>query len=102
MRRFPSLIRRLTTRIAPASVSVFNPKSSSRMDPTMSEGGALDITAPPAQGQNIFHENKEYTTIKEGLAYILVPASSAPVPQNVPKSKGGAENEVQSVFYNPI
>lgn len=56
------------------------------------------ITAPPATGQNILHNGKEYTTIKEGLAYILIPASASTIPQTTPKG----ENESQSVFYNPI
>jgi tRNA (guanine26-N2/guanine27-N2)-dimethyltransferase len=56
------------------------------------------ITVPPAAGQNILHNGKEYTTIKEGLAYILIPASASTVPQTNPKG----ENESQSVFYNPI
>jgi len=56
------------------------------------------ITAPPATGQNILHNDKEYTTIKEGLAYILIPASASTIPQTTPKG----ENESQSVFYNPI
>ena len=58
----------------------------------------LDISATPAAGQNIFHEGKEYTTIKEGLAHILVPASSQKVPQTTPNG----DNAPQSVFYNPI
>jgi tRNA (guanine26-N2/guanine27-N2)-dimethyltransferase len=56
------------------------------------------ITTPPAVGQHILHNGKEYTTIKEGLAYILIPASASTVPQTTPKG----ENESQSVFYNPI
>lgn len=58
----------------------------------------LDITAPPAAGQAITHGGKEYQTIKEGLAYILVPASASAVPANKP----GEEKEAQAVFYNPI
>ncbi|PQE17811.1 hypothetical protein CJF31_00005555 [Rutstroemia sp. NJR-2017a BVV2] len=57
-----------------------------------------DITATPAQDQHIFHEGKEFTTIKEGLAYILVPADGPKVPQTTPKG----QSQVQSVFYNPI
>jgi tRNA (guanine26-N2/guanine27-N2)-dimethyltransferase len=58
----------------------------------------VSITASPAAGQHVLHNDKEYTTIKEGLAYILIPASASPVPQTTPKGN----NEVQSVFYNPI
>ncbi|KAE8443576.1 hypothetical protein EG329_001738 [Mollisiaceae sp. DMI_Dod_QoI] len=64
----------------------------------MSSNQAADITASPATDQHILHEGKEYTTIKEGLAYILVPASAPKVPQNIPRG----DNSAQSVFYNPI
>ncbi|EPE25195.1 S-adenosyl-L-methionine-dependent methyltransferase [Glarea lozoyensis ATCC 20868] len=57
-----------------------------------------DITATPAADQHISHGGKDYTTIKEGLAYILIPASASKIPQTTPK---GA-NAPQSVFYNPI
>jgi tRNA (guanine26-N2/guanine27-N2)-dimethyltransferase len=57
-----------------------------------------DITATPAVDQPISHNGKDYTTVKEGLAYILTPALASKVPQTTPK---GA-NETQSVFYNPI
>ncbi len=57
-----------------------------------------DITAQPAASQHILHEKKEYTTVKEGLAYILTPASGPAVPQAIPKG----DNQAQSVFYNPI
>ncbi len=57
-----------------------------------------DITANPAADQHIFHEGIEYTTVKEGLAYILVPATASKTPQTTPKG----ENQPQSVFYNPI
>ncbi|KAI9050651.1 hypothetical protein LZ554_005808 [Drepanopeziza brunnea f. sp. 'monogermtubi'] len=56
------------------------------------------ITAAPAAGQHILHEGKEYTTVQEGLAYILTPASGPAVPQTAPKG----DNQQQSVFYNPI
>lgn len=64
----------------------------------MSSPPPADITAKPAADQHILHEGKEYTTIKEGLAYILVPASGPKVPQNDPRGDKAA----QSVFYNPI
>lgn len=65
---------------------------------TMSNSTPNSITASPAVGQLIFHNGKEYSTIKEGLAYILIPASASTVPQSNPKG----DNEAQSVFYNPI
>lgn len=57
-----------------------------------------NITAAPAIGQHLLHEDEEYTTVKEGLAYILTPASGPAVPQVTPKG----DNQQQSVFYNPI
>ena len=65
---------------------------------TMSSTALPDITATPAADQHILHGGKEYTTIKEGLAYILIPAEASKVPQTTPKG----ENQPQSVFYNPI
>ncbi|KUJ14521.1 N2,N2-dimethylguanosine tRNA methyltransferase [Mollisia scopiformis] len=64
----------------------------------MSANQAADITALPAVDQHVVHDEKEYTTIKEGLAYILVPASGPKVPQTTPRG----DNSAQSVFYNPI
>ncbi|KAI1001329.1 hypothetical protein K3495_g6869 [Podosphaera aphanis] len=58
----------------------------------------MDINATPAVGQCIEHDGKKYATIKEGLAYILVPAEAAKVPQQTPKG----ESQTQDVFYNPI
>lgn len=56
------------------------------------------INATPQAGQHIHHLGEDYTTIKEGLAYILIPKSAAAVPQTSPKG----QTQVQSVFYNPI
>lgn len=58
----------------------------------------MDISTTPAVGQRILHNAKEYTTIKEGLAHILIPASASTTPQQTPRG----DNEAQSVFYNPI
>jgi len=63
---------------------------------TMSDSGPdtiLDLGATPAEGQRIKHNNVVYTTVKEGLAHILVPEASA-------KEKDG--QTAQQVFYNPI
>lgn len=57
-----------------------------------------DIAAAPAADQHISHEGKEYSTVKEGLAYILVPASGPKVPQKTPNGN----DPTQQVFYNPI
>ncbi|KAL2148500.1 hypothetical protein VTH82DRAFT_2054 [Thermothelomyces myriococcoides] len=50
-----------------------------------------DLNATPAEGQRIKHNNVVYTTVKEGLAHILIPEDSAKPGQTV-----------QEVFYNPI
>ncbi|KAL2127547.1 hypothetical protein VTI74DRAFT_10565 [Chaetomium olivicolor] len=50
-----------------------------------------DLSATPAEGQRIKHNDVVYTTVKEGLAHILVPEDS---------TKDG--QTVQQVFYNPI
>jgi tRNA (guanine26-N2/guanine27-N2)-dimethyltransferase len=57
------------------------------------------ISDPPSADQTILHENRTYTTIKEGLAYVLIPPD-APLSQDPSLSKG--EGPAQSVFYNPI
>ncbi|KFY36186.1 hypothetical protein V494_05243 [Pseudogymnoascus sp. VKM F-4513 (FW-928)] len=59
---------------------------------------AKDISATPAVSQHIHHDGKDYNTLKEGLAYILVPGSGPLVPQTNPSG----DNQSQSVFYNPI
>jgi len=64
----------------------------------MSAESLPDIKALPSAGQCLLHEGTEYTTVKEGLAYILIPASASTAPQTTPKGN----NETQSVFYNPI
>jgi tRNA (guanine26-N2/guanine27-N2)-dimethyltransferase len=49
---------------------------------------AASITSLPARDQVVEHGEKRYTTVQEGLAYILVPES--------------AQGKGQTVFYNPI
>ncbi|KAK4109593.1 N,N-dimethylguanosine tRNA methyltransferase-like protein [Canariomyces notabilis] len=56
----------------------------------MSEPIVRELHDPPAEGQRVQHQNVVYTTVKEGLAHILVPEASA-------NGQG-----VQQVFYNPI
>ncbi|KAK0665784.1 S-adenosyl-L-methionine-dependent methyltransferase [Cercophora samala] len=58
----------------------------------MSDEELPGLDATPANGQRIKHENVIYTTVKEGLAHILVPEQK--------DAKEG--QEVQQVFYNPI
>jgi tRNA (guanine26-N2/guanine27-N2)-dimethyltransferase len=64
----------------------------------MSSSTLPGVTAAPAAGQHVWHENKEYTTVSEGLAHILIPASASPTPQKSPRG----DHQPQSVFYNPI
>ena len=61
------------------------------------ESDAQPITALPAAKQIISHQGIRYTTIKEGLAHILIPEAS--VEQN---SKVRNDQGVSQVFYNPI
>ena len=64
----------------------------------MSANVLPDVTAAPAAGQRIQHENVEYTTVSEGLAHILVPASASSAPERSPRG----DHQPQAVFYNPI
>ncbi|KAF1348641.1 S-adenosyl-L-methionine-dependent methyltransferase [Delphinella strobiligena] len=62
------------------------------------------IDSPPAPGQLIEHNGITYTTIKEGLAHILVPPNARTEQDTKGSKKGedGAGEVQQSVFYNPI
>jgi tRNA (guanine26-N2/guanine27-N2)-dimethyltransferase len=59
--------------------------------------GPQPLSAPPADGQLIEHNGKNYVTIKEGLAYILVPRPALDAARQSNDTEG-----VQQVFYNPI
>lgn len=63
------------------------------------QSNPASISDPPSANQKILHDGKTYTTIKEGLAYVLIPPD-APLSQDPSLSKG--EGPAQSVFYNPI
>lgn len=69
-----------------------NPENSAQSTPA-------SISDPPSANQKILHDGKTYTTIKEGLAYVLIPPD-APLSQDPSLAKG--EGPAQSVFYNPI
>ncbi|KAK1836795.1 S-adenosyl-L-methionine-dependent methyltransferase [Podospora conica] len=58
---------------------------------------AQPITATPAPGQIISHLGVRYTTVKEGLAHILVPEATVEANAKVRNDQG-----VSQVFYNPI
>ncbi|EMD61116.1 hypothetical protein COCSADRAFT_239417 [Bipolaris sorokiniana ND90Pr] len=68
-------------------------------DVPMADAAAQTIDAAPQAGQHISHEGKEYTTIKEGLAHILVPHG---VPTSTDPKLSKEETQKQQVFYNPI
>lgn len=65
----------------------------------MAETQPKDINAPPRAGQSITHEGAEYTTIKEGLAHILVPHG---IPTSTDPRMSKEDTQRQQVFYNPI
>jgi tRNA (guanine26-N2/guanine27-N2)-dimethyltransferase len=68
-------------------------------DVAMTDATAQTIDATPQAGQHISHQGKEYTTIKEGLAHILVPHG---VPTSTDPRLSKEETQKQQVFYNPI
>lgn len=55
----------------------------------------------PVPEQLVQHEGKEYRVVKEGLACILNPASQAAASEATRKDLK-EDDELQSVFYNPI
>lgn len=44
---------------------------------TMASIETVSLSASPAEGQVIAHDGKTYTTVREGLAYILIPVDSS-------------------------
>lgn len=62
------------------------------------------IDSAPAVGQSFEHAGKSYTTVKEGLAYIMVPPNTRTEqdPRGNKKQTDDDEQQAQSVFYNPI
>jgi tRNA (guanine26-N2/guanine27-N2)-dimethyltransferase len=64
---------------------------------------AVPLSHAPQKGQSVAHGGVEYTTVKEGKAYILVPPG-ARTEQDPKAAKGGKgqDGDHQSVFYNPI
>ena len=68
-------------------------------DATTTNTISSPITATPQAGQTISHDGKEYTTIKEGLAHILVPHG---VPTSTDPKMSKEDTQRQQVFYNPI
>ncbi|KAK4226780.1 S-adenosyl-L-methionine-dependent methyltransferase [Podospora fimiseda] len=80
-------------RIPGQSLNIARLSTSPTFIPSMSTEAELPgLDAIPAEGQRIKHNNVIYTTVKEGLAHILVP-----------EQKDAKEGQpVQQVFYNPI
>ena len=66
---------------------------------SLAESQSKTIDSIPEVGQNIGHEGKEYTTIKEGLAHILVPHDT---PTSTDPRMSKEDTQKQQVFYNPI
>lgn len=64
----------------------------------------VNLDAQPKEGQLVTHEGTTYNTIKEGLAYILVPpnARTSTDPQAKNNKDKDDTEQAQSVFYNPI
>lgn len=65
----------------------------------MAEPENETIEASPLAGQSISHVGKQYTTIKEGLAHILVPHG---IPTSTDPKMSKEDTQKQQVFYNPI
>ncbi|GAM88000.1 hypothetical protein ANO11243_060290 [Dothideomycetidae sp. 11243] len=63
--------------------------------------GVATIESTPAAGQTVEHEGISYTTIKEGLAHILVPPEAKTI-TNPKADKQDGDEKAQNVFYNPI
>jgi tRNA (guanine26-N2/guanine27-N2)-dimethyltransferase len=60
----------------------------------------VPLTAKPAVGQLVEHHGQTYTTIKEGLAYVLIPPEATLLTD--PNKVRDGTHKAQSVFYNPI
>ncbi|KAF2500976.1 TRM-domain-containing protein [Lophium mytilinum] len=67
-------------------------------EPTPTKDPAT-IDADPCADQLVAHDGVNFTTIKEGLAYILVPQGT---PTSTDPKAPKEDADKQSVFYNPI
>jgi tRNA (guanine26-N2/guanine27-N2)-dimethyltransferase len=61
----------------------------------------VGVNGAPKEGQMVDHKGKRFLTVKEGLAYILIP-TDAKEGLDLAKSSTTEETQRQSVFYNPI
>ncbi|KAF2111746.1 S-adenosyl-L-methionine-dependent methyltransferase [Lophiotrema nucula] len=75
--------------------------SGTKLTPAVAASGAPvnNIDASPGAGQSISHGGQQYTTIKEGLGYILVPHGT---PTSTDPKMSKEDSQKQQVFYNPI
>ncbi|EFW15044.1 RNA methyltransferase tRNA(m5U54)methyltransferase [Coccidioides posadasii str. Silveira] len=60
------------------------------------------LSSIPEVGQIVRHGDKEYETVKEGLAYILVPRQSTSSSEKERKNRPTEDKDRPAVFYNPI
>lgn len=60
------------------------------------------LSDPPRADQRVLHDDQEFTTVKEGKAYILIPPDTATSTDPKKKVKSDEDEQKQSVFYNPI
>ncbi|PVI07348.1 N2,N2-dimethylguanosine tRNA methyltransferase [Periconia macrospinosa] len=65
----------------------------------MADAQSVTLDASPRPGQIVSHEGEHYTTIKEGLAHILVPDGT---PTSTDPKLSKEDTQRQQVFYNPI
>lgn len=64
------------------------------------EHSCAALSDSPQEGQSVSHKGKHFTTVKEGLAFILVPENARTSLD--PKKTKDDDHDAQSVFYNPI
>ena len=68
-------------------------------------GEAVTIDAPPKEGQRVINDGIDFTTVKEGLAHILI-RTNAPTGLNTKDRQEAIKErktlQSQTVFYNPI
>lgn len=98
---FPRRFARLES-LAPAysALTTSYPTPSRR---NCSSHNMADDSSAAGERQSVQHNGKEYTAIKEGLAYILNQAPADEPQKPKPKPKNGQPGEgSQAVFYNPI
>ncbi|EKG20353.1 N2N2-dimethylguanosine tRNA methyltransferase, partial [Macrophomina phaseolina MS6] len=72
------------------------------VDAAVASASPASISDPPRADQHVLHNGIEYTTVKEGKAYILKPPRAATFVDPKKAGKLDADEEKQKVFYNPI